>query len=152
MPWRPRGPGDDERDSRDLPRYRLTLERLPGRYAVCRLPYEAGQIVAPEWAAGEFAALVSSRREAQPLTVVAEESRVPPEGVEADRGWHVLKFAGTFGFGEVGVLASVLNPLVRAGVPALCVSSFETDYVLVKAGRWDRVGQVLVEAGHEVRD
>ena len=142
MPWRPRD------EARDAPRRTLELDLLPDLYAVCRLPTDAA---VPAWAGddgGTFVCVMRSRREAQGLTVICEESRVPAEGVEADRGWSAVRFVGAFDFGEVGVLASVIVPLGRARVPAMSVSTFETDYVLFKAERLDRVRAALEEAGH----
>ena len=143
MPFR-RGGGADERA---IPRHELQLEVLPGTYAVCRLPAGA----ATDWAGGVLRCVIKSQRESQPTTVICDDSTVPPEGVEADRGWRAIRFDGVFDFGQVGVLASVLVPLARDEVPAMSVSTFETDYVLVKAGRFDRVRRTLEEAGHRVQ-
>lgn len=141
MAWRRTG-----EDSNEAPRHELTLSVLPGLYAICRLPLNA-EI---DWAAGELVSVIRSRRDLQGTTVICDETVVPAEGVEADRGWHALRFEGLFGFGEIGVLNSVLGPLARARVPVVSVSTFETDYVLIKAHRFDRVQEVLREAGHEV--
>lgn len=145
MAWRRQGSDVD-----DAPRHELSLSVLPGLYAICRLPFEANV----DWAAGELVSVIRSRRDLQGTTVICEESAVPlegvGEGVEADRGWHALKIEGFFGFGEVGVLNSVLGPLARARVPVVSISTFETDYVLIKAHRFERVEEVLREAGHEI--
>ncbi len=142
MPWT----GKD--DQARMTRHELELELLPGLYAICRLPTDASV----PWASGELCCLVRSRSEIQGLTVICDELAVPDEGVEADRGWHAMRFVGSFGFGEVGVLDSVLNPLARAHVPAMTLSSFETDYVLFKAERLKFVKRALMEVGHRFRE
>jgi hypothetical protein len=137
MPMRNRAGGDE----RSLPRHSLTLELLPETYAVCRMAES------PDDIGGAFVATIKSATEAMSTTVICPEANVPAD-VEADGGWHVIRFVGVFAFGEVGVLANVIVPLARAGMPALTVGSFETDYVLVKTTRPDRLRQVLQEAGH----
>ena len=122
-----------------------TLLELPGVYSICRLPTGA----AVDWAGGDFCCVMRSLSEAQETTVVCESGRVP-HGVERDDGWHCFRFAGAFAFGETGVLDSVLSVLAGAKVPALAQSTFETDYVLVKAERVAKVVDLLREAGHEV--
>ncbi len=132
-------------DERSLPRVALTLDILPDTYAVCRTA-DGAEADAAE---GSFIAVIKSATEAVATTLICPEAAVPAN-VEADNGWHVIRFVGIFGFGEVGVLANVIVPLARAGMPALTVGSFETDYVLVKTTRLDRLRQVLEEAGHTV--
>ena len=142
MPWR--GSHDDDRNP---PRHQLELDVLPETYTICRMPHGA----AAPWASGTLSSVSRSAREAEGTTVISDEATVP-ETVEADRGWHALRIGGVFGFGEVGVLGAVLNPLARAGVPVMVVCTFETDYVLVKASRFERVRQVLLDAGHRFVD
>src|SRR4051794_39552140 len=109
----------------------LSLEILDGTFAVCRLHEESPL---PAWAAGSpFCCLA---RTAEELSIVCPEDRVP-EGVRAERGWRCLRVAGTLDFAEVGVLAALLAPLAGAGIPVFVVSTFETDYLLVKGDRFD---------------
>src|SRR5262245_27487947 len=123
----------------------LTFELiiLPGTYAVCRL---AADTPAPAWAAGEF---VSVTRTADELSVVCRADLVP-EGVRCERGWRCLRVAGTLDFGMVGVLASLLAPLAAAGVSVFAVSTFDTDYLLVKETTLATAVEALRRAGHTV--
>lgn len=116
---------------------------LPSAYAVCRLAADAP---APVWAAGEF---VSITRTADELSVVCRADAVP-EGVRCERGWRCLRVAGTLDFGMVGVLASLLAPLAAAGVSVFAVSTFETDYLLVKEASLTTAVEALRRAGHTV--
>jgi hypothetical protein len=99
----------------------------PGEFAVVRLP-PASPV--PEWAAAP-ASFCSITRTGDELSVVCPASLVPA-GARAERGWAMLKLAGPFPFTATGVLASVLAPLARAGISVFAVSTFDTDYVLVK--------------------
>ncbi|MHC4947832.1 MAG: ACT domain-containing protein [Planctomycetota bacterium] len=108
----------------------LALEWLPGRYAVCRLDPAAP---VPAWAApaGGLSSVTRTDRE---LSIVADEKRVPAD-VAAERGFVALRVAGTLDFALTGVLSTLTGALADAGVPVFVVSTFETDVLLVKAGR-----------------
>ncbi len=102
---------------------------FPGSFAVLRLAPDAdvpaGLLVPP------FHSLTRTPAE---LSVVCPETAVP-EGARAETGWTLLALAGPFPFELVGVLASVLGPLAAAGVSIFALSTFDTDYVLVKHER-----------------
>ena len=83
------------------------------------------------------------------LSVVCLEDIVP-EGVRCEKGWRALKLEGPFEFSEVGVLASVAGPLAEAGVSIFAVSTFDTDYVLVKDEQLESAVGALREWSHEV--
>jgi aminoglycoside 6'-N-acetyltransferase I len=130
--------------ARSRPEHKLTLAPLEGAYAVCRLDAHAPL---PAWAAG--APFVSIARTADELSVVCRE-KVVPEGVRREQGWRCLRVAGTLDFSLVGVLASLLDPLAAAGVGVFVVSTFDTDYLLVKQMDFHRAKAVLQGAGHAV--
>jgi len=124
--------------------HRLTLDPLDGTFAICRL--ESGSPV-PAWAAGAF---VSVTRTAEELSVVCAEAGVP-EGVRCERGWRAWRIAGTFDLNTAtGVLASVTGPLAEAGIGLFAVSTFDTDYLLVKAENAARAAEALRPHGHTV--
>lgn len=75
-----------------------------------------------------------------------------PGDVRAEPGWRAFKFHGPFDFALTGVLASVLEPLAEAGVGVFAVSTFDTDYLLVKAAQYDVTVRALRARGHEVRE
>jgi hypothetical protein len=83
------------------------------------------------------------------VSILCEDRLIPP-GVTAERGWRGLKVEGSLDFTMVGVLASLLTPLAEANVTILAVSTFNTDYVLIKETRLDRAIQALESAGHIV--
>lgn len=109
-----------------LDRRRLGLVILDDRPAVCKLDRGGG---VPSWATrGGFFSVTRTHDE---LSVVCHESLVP-EGVKAESGWRVLRVAGAMDFSVVGVLASLTGPLAEAGVALFALSTFDTDYLLVK--------------------
>lgn len=112
------------------------VSALKDRMAVCRLAPDAP---VPDWARGEF---VSVTRTADELSVVCAEAGVPRD-VTAERGWRGLKVQGPLDFGLVGVLASLLAPLAEADIPVFVVSTYDTDYILVREADLGRAVEVL---------
>ena len=80
--------------------------------------------------------------------------RYGSEPIQADveRGWRALQLDEAMGFSEVGVLASLVGPLAAAGVAVFVVSTFTTDWILVKDGAVALARETLRATGHEVRE
>ena len=124
---------------------RLPLLVLDGAFAVCRL---GNTSPLPPWAAaGGFFSLT---RTADELSVVCAEAAVP-EGVRCERGWRCLRVAGTIDFSVVGVLAALTAALAAAGASVFAISTFDTDYLLVKENDLARALAALRRAGHVVQ-
>ncbi|MEP6769237.1 MAG: ACT domain-containing protein [Acidobacteriota bacterium] len=103
------------------------LFRVPGSFAVCRLPPDAPLPVFP----GE-GALYSATRTDRELSIVCEEAAAPL-GAICESGWRALRLAGPIPFTVTGVIAAVSAPLARAGLSMFVFSTYDTDYVLVRS-------------------
>jgi uncharacterized protein len=123
----------------------LTLTVLEGRLAVCRL--DAGTEV-PAWAT--TATFFSVTRTEDELSIVCPEGNVAEE-IHREQGWRALKLEGPLDLSTVGILASVAEPLAGAAVSIFAVSTFDTDFVLVREGQLDMAVDTLRQHGHEVR-
>jgi hypothetical protein len=93
--------------------------------------------------------LFSITRTADELSVICREDAVP-EGIVCERGWRCLRVAGTMPLSVVGVLASLTVPLADAGISVFAISTFHTDYLLVKADDMERAVEALRGQGHSV--
>lgn len=122
----------------------LTLKLLPETYAISQLP--AAQAM-PLWADGH--GLVSVSRTPEELSVVCPEQRVP-QGVRSEGGWICFALQGPFAFNETGILASIANPLAQAKVGIFALSTYNTDYVLVKHKQLKLAVETLMQVGHQV--
>jgi hypothetical protein len=125
-------------------KFRVLAERL----AVCRLASDAR---VPAWALdGAFFCLVRTHEE---LSIVCTEEVCTEDrmagGLSLERGWRALKLEGPFPFSMTGVLASFAQPLAEAKIPIFAISTFDTDYVLVKCGNLEQAVVALAAAGHE---
>jgi nitrilase len=122
----------------------LKLLEVAGSFAVCKLP--TGSPI-PAWAtAGD---IFSVSRTGDELSVVCRQEMVP-EGTHCEHGWRCVRVAGSMPFTLVGVLASLTTPIARAGVGVFAVSTFDTDYLLVKDTDYSKAVAALRAVGHRV--
>lgn len=120
------------------------LQLLPDTFAVCRLPADAKT---PDWANGGF---VSITRTAEELSVVCREEDVPGD-VQAERDWRCFHLLGPIAFTQTGVIARLTAPPAEAEIGVFVISTYDTDYVLVKSADVDAVADLWRDAGHDVR-
>ena len=125
-----------------MPTVTLTLQA--GDYAICRLAPGAPD---PTWAHDSPVSVIA--RTTDELSVLCSSEKVPA-GIQSEAGWRLFKFQGPFAFTQTGILAAVLNPLAEARVGILAISTFDTDYVLVKETNLSKVQDALLAAGHVV--
>src|SRR3954447_20925520 len=107
----------------------MEIAVLPDTLAVCRL--RASERI-PSWALELHEGFVSITRTPDELSIVCDEEAVPAD-VEVESGWRALQLPGPIAFEQTGVLASLASPLAAAGVSIFAISTFDTDYVLVRA-------------------
>jgi hypothetical protein len=125
----------------------LKFSVVPGTYAICRLPAKAA---VPAWAGRAFTSIT---RTADELSIVCEERRLPAGGgveLQLERGWALLKIHGPLPLDAIGVLASVTRPLAEAAISLFAVSTFDTDYVMVRRTHAKQAIAALTLAGHRL--
>ena len=125
--------------------WHLNLLLLKDRLSVCQLA--PGEKV-PAWATrGPFTSIT---RTADEVSVVCEEG-VAPKGTKCETDWRILKIQGPLDFALTGILASVSKPLADARVSIFAISTYDTDYVMVKNENVERAVHALTAAGHRVK-
>jgi hypothetical protein len=102
----------------------------------------------PAWAFGP--GYFSVTRTADELSIVTRQE-APPYGVLSEPDWRCLKLEGQFDFALTGILASLATPLADAGVGIFVMSTYNTDYVMVKQADLTQAIAALQAAGHTVR-
>lgn len=95
---------------------------------------------------GRFYSLTKTDDE---VSVICEEARVP-NAVVAERDWRCFKIQGPLDFGLTGILASLAAPLADAEVSIFATSTYDTDYILVKADNLERAIDILTKLGHSI--
>jgi hypothetical protein len=123
----------------------VDLRALDVELAVCRLG-PGTPVVDP--AGGALWALT---RTAEETSVVCAVDHAPT-GATVEDGWMAFAVAGPLDFGLTGVLAAIASPLADAGVPIFAISTYDTDYVLVKRSDEASAREALTGAGHRIAD
>jgi len=122
---------------------KLTLELVQGNFIICRL---SATSPLPAWAfSGPFISITKTTDELSIITI--DDNRIPKD-IQCERQWKCLKLQGPFPFHMTGVLSSILNPLAQAEIPILAVSTFDTDYVMIKDKNLSIAIDVLKQNGH----
>ena len=123
----------------------MNLLILPETLAICRLEKDAA---IPDWArTGSF---VSITRTAEELSIVCPQIQVPAE-VKREEGWRGIKVQGPLDFSLTGILASLTTPLAKGGISVFAISTYDTDYLLVKEENLEKTIEILVKKGHRVQ-
>lgn len=79
--------------------------------------------------------------------MVCETDFLPAGIQKREDGWVVLEVEGLLDFDLTGILSAIAGPLAKAEVSIFAVSTFDTDYVLVKRAFLDKARRVLTKAG-----
>ena len=120
----------------------MHLQELDGSYSILQyLP----RTKCPEWVLeSEFYSVSSTPDE---LSVVCESRVIKGKNPKVEAGWKCFRVLGSLDFSLTGVLAGIAKPLAEAEVSIFAVSTFETDYVLVKEDVFERARAALAGAG-----
>ena len=120
----------------------LNLKVLPGEFSVVRLGPGAP---VPRWAlSGSIFSVTGTTEE---LSIVCEAHLVPV-GLLSETGWRALKVLGPLAFTDIGVLAALVNVLADCRISVFVVSTYDTDYILLKNSNLQRAIEALAAAGN----
>ncbi|HET7240459.1 MAG TPA: ACT domain-containing protein [Gemmatimonadales bacterium] len=124
----------------------LPLELLPDTLAICRLKADAP---VPGWV-NDSGGFVTVSRTTEELSITAVQRVVPPD-VRCERDYRAFRVSGPLPLDLIGILAAIANPLAEAGLGIFAISTFDTDYVLVKSRDLAVAVAALETAGHQVK-
>jgi hypothetical protein len=127
-------------------RARLPLELLPETLAICRL--DAGASV-PGWTERSGGFLTISRT-TEELSITAVQRAVPTD-LPCERDYRAIRVRGPLPLNLIGIVAAIADPLAEVGLSIFAISTYDTDYVLIKARDLDAALGALERAGHQIR-
>jgi len=84
------------------------------------------------------------------LSLVCPTDEVPEETLERDDGWRAFRICGVLDFSLIGILSKISGILADNSIGIFAVSTYNTDYILVKAENFSRALKVLSEAGYKI--
>jgi len=101
----------------------------------------------PPWA--DKVEFISIARTNEELSIVCPTSNVPNSLLkDVEHDWKCIKVEGVLDFGLTGILSSLANPLAENNISIFAISTFNTDYLLIKVPSIERAKSVLENAGH----
>lgn len=128
----------------NMPEKILLMKLLKEIYGVCRL--DKTDLI-PQWAKeGDFFSVTKTSDE---LSVVCSQDSIP-DGIKYESEWRVLKVEGPLDFSLTGILASISRILAQKGISIFAISTYDTDYILVKNKDIDNAVLALANEGYEV--
>ncbi len=124
---------------------KLVMRLFKDTYAVCRLTHNDN---IPVWA--DIDGFCSVTRTSDELSVVCMEKSVPDE-IQCEKSWRILKVEGPLDFSLIGILSSISTVLAEKCISIFAISTYDTDYILVKEKDIEKAVDALMNAGYEVR-
>ena len=116
----------------------MRLQIIEGKFSVCKVENLRAVNFNVPW-------LFVGKTDAE-ISVVCLTADVPHATLAREDGWRALRVAEPMNFGLTGVLAGISTVLAQAGISIFAVSTFDTDYILVKAENLG-LAQTALEAG-----
>lgn len=120
----------------------LVLKTIPGRFSICKVT-DYSQV-------NLDSAYCFTSRTDQEKSLVCLTRDVPGNAEVRDDGWRAFRIEGTLDFSLVGILSKLTTPLAEQSIGIFAISTYNTDYVLVKEENFARSLQILSDAGYQV--
>ena|SRR5437016_10247519 len=122
-----------------MSRHKLKFDTLPDRFAICRLSPDSA---IPPWA--NQGAFVSITRTADELSIICAAANVPAD-LNVEREWICFKLEGPIPFTQTGVVTSFVQPLSDNAIPIFVLSTYDTDYILIKEAFSELAFEILTQ-------
>ena len=120
----------------------LKLSVLEGLYTIHRFPSDHD--IPEQVYESEFYSISKSEDE---LSIVCNSS-ILLNSVKNESGWSCIKVSGALDFSLTGILADISAVLAGAEISIFAVSTFDTDYILIKSQDLPSAGKVLLSSGY----
>lgn len=123
---------------------KLTIQRIYGDFSVCKVDDYSEINFEREYC------FTGKTDEENSLVCLTED--VPEQTQEREDGWKAFRIVGVLDFSLIGILSDIATILAAKKIGIFVISTFNTDYVLVKKENEAAALQHLAEAGYEIVD
>lgn len=83
------------------------------------------------------------------LSIVLDED-ISIESDIVEYNWRAIKIVGTLDFSLIGILSQISTILAKAKVSIFAISTYNTDYILVKSDNLENAIDALRQNGYEI--
>ena len=120
----------------------MDLQKMPYDLSVCKAGSESDIDLSKE-----FYFIAKTDEE---ISLVCRTDDVPDNVIKREDGWKCFRIRGPLDFSIVGILSELTGILADNGIAVFAVSTFDTDYILVKKDKFELAGMVLVDSGYRI--
>ena len=120
----------------------MKLKRLEYNLTVCKVP----DISKIDMTTG-FCFIGKTDEE---ISLVCKTEDTPAETIARDDGWKGFRIQGTLDFSLIGILSKLSGILAEQKIGIFAVSTYNTDYILVKEENFDNALKVLASEGYTI--
>lgn len=122
----------------------MRLQIIEGKFSVCKVENLRAVNFNVPW-------LFVGKTDAE-ISVVCLTADVPHATLAREDGWRAMRVAESMDFGLTGVLAGISTVLAQAGISIFAVSTFDTDYILIKAENLGLAQSALEAGGYTIEN
>jgi len=120
----------------------MELKKLDQKLTVCKVASVEDIDLRPE--------ILFIGKTDEEISVVCPTESVPSNTVERDDGWRGFRIQGQLDFSLIGILSKLSGILADNGIGIFAVSTYNTDYVLVKEENFEKALKALESEGYKV--
>jgi len=121
----------------------MELQRVEREFNVCKINHIESIDFSQEF--------VFLSKTSDEISLVCDANYSPPGIISSEPGWKALKILGVLDFGMVGVIAKISNILAEAGISIFVISTYNTDYILLKINDFDSGVKILMQNGYMIK-
>lgn len=120
----------------------MELKTMPYELSICKV-----REISPKLLLDDFFFIGKTDEE---LSLVCVTEHAPLDADERDDGWKAFRIQGVLDFSLIGILAPIAALLADHQIGIFAVSTYNTDYILVKKENFHKALDALVHAGYSV--
>lgn len=119
----------------------MKIKILPHQFSVCQLK-TVEQI---DFSQKYFFLSITDEE----ISLVCETASLPQDVIKVEHNWAALKIVGALDFSLVGILSNISSILAQNNISIFAISTYNTDYILIKSNALQNAVHSLKEKGYE---
>ena len=120
----------------------MELKKLPYELTICKVASMADIDLN-----GDFFFIGKTDEE---ISLVCLADDAPAQTIEREDGWKGFRIEGVLDFSLIGILSRITGVLADSGIGIFAVSTYNTDYILVKSDNFNKAAEALTAAGYSI--
>lgn len=120
----------------------MEIKKIDLEFTVCKLSHESDiDLAKPFYFIGKTD---------EEISLVCQTEDTPETTTDREDGWKAFRIQGVLDFSLIGILSRITTILAENHIGIFAVSTFNTDYILVKQDNYEKALQVLENSGYSI--